>query len=180
MNATACAWHAEKPVNMNKTALLLLLCTLLSSCKFYHIISRPRPELQWQDKTHCLTDGNNVWRWHPTPENETALREWWEAMDDLGTEDYWPRAYDDEVEFTLHPRMTVRFSELSTVFYFNRPGYDGPAIYSRRRTEADRLFRQLLEQIKHTQPHMSPEQGQLLLMHCSPPTPRGPETAWLP
>ncbi len=165
---------------MNKTALLLLLCTLLSSCKFYHIVSRPRPELQWQDKTHCLTDGNKVWRWPSTPENEKALREWWDAMDDIGTEDYWPYGYDDKVKFTLHPRMTVRFSELSTVFHFNRMGYNGSSTHSRRPTEADRRFRQYLEQIKLSQPHMDSKQGELLLKHCSPPYPRGPETAWLP
>lgn len=164
---------------MNKIVQLLLLCALLSSCKFHHIISRSRPELQWQDKNHCITAYPDVWRWQATPENEKALHDWWVATDNIGTEDYWPRAYSG-VELVLHPRLIVGFSDISTVFMYNKPGYTGFGIYSRRPTEADRKLRLRLQHIMHTQKPLSEESGEALERRCCPPIPRTAETAWLP
>ena len=179
MNATACAWLAAKRASMNKIFQLLLLCTLLSSCKFHHIVGHSRPELQWQDKTHCIADYPKVWSWHATPENEQALQDWWQATDDIGTEDYWPRAYSG-VELVLHPRLRVGLSDISTVFHYNQPGYNGFSTYSRRPTEADRKLRLRLEHIMHTQKPLSEESGKALERRCCPPIPRTAETAWLP
>lgn len=179
MNATACAWPVAKRASMNKTVQLLLLCTLLSSCKFHHIVSHSRPELQWQDKTHCITQFPKVWSWPATPENEQALQDWWSATDDIGTEDYWPWAYTS-ARLVLHPRLSVVFSDISTAFYYNHPGYTGFDTYSRRPTEADRKLRLRLQHIMHTQKPLSEESGETLKYRCSPPIPRTAETAWLP
>ena len=179
MNATAYAWPAAKRASMNKIIHLLLLCTLLSSCKFHHIVSHSRPELQWQDKTHCITEYPEVWSWPATPENEQALQDWWSATDDIGTEDYRPWAYTG-VELVLHPRLSVVFSDISTAFIYNPLGYTGFNTYSRRPTEADRKLRLRLQHIMHTQKPLSEESGETLWYRCSPPIPRTAETAWLP
>lgn len=180
MNATACAWPAAKRASMNKTVHLLLLCTLLSSCKFHHIVSYSRPELQWQDKTHSITYSHDVWSWPATPENEQALRDWWSATDDFGTEDYWPWAYSVPPRLVLHPRLIVGFSDITTVFMYNKLGHNGFDIYSRRPTEADRKLRLRLQHIMHTQKPLSKESGEALERRICPPIPRTAETAWLP
>lgn len=179
MNATACAWPAAKRASMNKIVHLLLLCTLLSSCKFHHIVSHSRPELQWQDKPHCITESPEVWSWPATPENEQALHDWWSATDDIGTEDYWPRAYS-VATLVLHPRLSVGFSDISTVFTYTQPGYNGFDTYSRRPTEADHKLRLRLQHIMHTQKPLGKDSGENLQHRCSPPIPRTAETAWLP
>ncbi len=164
---------------MNKTALLLLLCVPLSACKFHHLVSRSRPELQWQDKTHCIEDSGSVWQWQQTPENEQALNAWWNATSSLGTEEFWPKSYSG-IRFILHPRLQVRLSERFTVFHYNRPGYDAFITCYRRATEADRLFRLHLENIMGTQSPLSHESGQALQTRICPPIPRNSETAWMP
>ncbi|MBR3926825.1 MAG: hypothetical protein IKJ58_08670 [Akkermansia sp.] len=164
---------------MNKTPLLLLLCVTLSSCKFHHIISHSRPELQWQDKTHCIVDSREVWSWPATPENEKALQDWWQSTDDLGTEDYWPKGYTG-VKLVLHPRLFVRFSNIATVFAYNPLGHTGFDIYSRRPTEADRKLLLHLQHIIHTQQPLSEEKGESLERRICPPIPRNSETAWMP
>lgn len=164
---------------MNKTALLLLLCVTLSSCKFHHIISRSRPELQWQDKTHCIEDNHSVWQWQQTPENEQALNAWWNATSSLGTEDFWPKGYTG-VKLVLHPRLFVRFSDFATVFCYNPLGHIGFDIYRRRPTEADRKLLLHLQHIIHTQQPLSEEKGESLERRICPPIPRNSETAWMP
>lgn len=179
MNATACAWPVGKHASMNKIVQLLLLCTLLSSCKFHHIVSHSRPELEWQDKPHCITEFPEVWSWPATPENEKALRDWWQSTNDIGTEDFWPTAYSG-IELVLHPRLLVRFSDISTVFHYNHPGYNAFDTYSRRPTEADRKLRLHLQHIMHTQKPLSREKGENLRRRICPSIPRTAETAWLP
>lgn len=190
MNAIACAWHAAKPANMNKRCLLsliLLVCSLMTACSYYHVISYSRPELQWKDKPHCIVRDaatwpidKTCWQWHPTPENTAALNKWWAATEDFGTMDFWPRATEGGIIFALHPRLYVVFNEINTKFCYNRPGYDWTRVYTRRATEADRTFCAHLQHIINSRQPMPAEAAAAYTERCIPPFPRTARTAYIP